>query len=229
MKRSVLGWAAIVTGVMLAAIATIGAHRTRPTTPTDAGIDPLASARATATSPTPGAPTPAPRATTPHSTGRAPTHSAAGLNATPERLVIPALHIDAAVHAVSVDETGALQVPDDPRAVGWWSDGAPVGSTAGHAVIDGHVDSATSGPGALFRLSSVQPGTEVSVTTSSGVVDYTVVGRRVFGKQSLPAAVFSRTGPPLLVLITCGGPFDKHTGHYADNIVVFAQPMKEFT
>jgi hypothetical protein len=36
-------------------------------------------------------------------------------------------------------------------------------------------------------------------------------------------AVFFRLGEPVLRLITCGGSFDRSTGHYRDNIIVFAE------
>jgi hypothetical protein len=34
--------------------------------------------------------------------------------------------------------------------------------------------------------------------------------------------VYGKAGYPSLRLITCGGPFDQATGHYVDNIVVYA-------
>jgi len=36
------------------------------------------------------------------------------------------------------------------------------------------------------------------------------------------ASVYGRAGYPSLRLITCGGPFDQATGHYVDNIIVYA-------
>jgi hypothetical protein len=54
---------------------------------------------------------------------------------------------------------------------------------------------------------------------------FTVTGRRVYVKhQGLSGDLFATTGPPRLVLITCGGPFDSTTRNYQDNIVVFATP-----
>jgi hypothetical protein len=41
---------------------------------------------------------------------------------------------------------------------------------------------------------------------------------------ALPPEVFAVGGPPRLVLITCGGAFDRRTRNYADNVVVFAEP-----
>jgi hypothetical protein len=65
----------------------------------------------------------------------------------------------------------------------------------------------------------------VSVMTDTGrALTYRVVGRRVYSKQSLPSEVFSTRGPPRLVLITCGGPFNTATHHYRDNVVVYAVP-----
>jgi hypothetical protein len=32
------------------------------------------------------------------------------------------------------------------------------------------------------------------------------------------------TGPPKLALVTCGGPFVSATGHYLDNVIVWATP-----
>jgi len=40
----------------------------------------------------------------------------------------------------------------------------------------------------------------------------------------LPADIFAQDGPARLVLISCGGPFDRTAGSYLDNIVVFAVP-----
>jgi hypothetical protein len=34
--------------------------------------------------------------------------------------------------------------------------------------------------------------------------------------------VLGPTGYPALRLVTCGGPFDYVTGHYVDNIIVYA-------
>jgi hypothetical protein len=93
-------------------------------------------------------------------------------------------------------------------------------------VIDGHVDSAARGLGALFALREARPGDEIQLTSAVEVATrYTVVGRRSYAKATLPVAeVFARGVGPRLVLITCGGPFNQATGHYADNIVVYAVP-----
>ena len=144
----------------------------------------------------------------------------------PRRLRLPRQHIDAAVQPVSVGAGGALDVPDDPRQLGWWTGSARPGAASGSVVLDGHVDSAERGLGALFRLREAQLGEEISVENASGTTTrYTVVARRSYAKTALPAAeIFAQDTRPRLVLITCGGRFDPATRHYADNVVVYAVP-----
>ena len=146
--------------------------------------------------------------------------------APPRRLRLPRQHVDAAVQPVSVDAGGALGVPDDPRQLGWWTGSARPGAASGTVVLDGHVDSAERGLGALFRLRAAQLGEEISVQNAAGTTTrYTVVARRSYAKTALPAAeIFAQDTRPRLVLITCGGRFDPATRHYADNVVVYAVP-----
>lgn len=143
----------------------------------------------------------------------------------PVQLELPALGVRAHVqHVVTTD--GVLGVPDNPADVGWWTGSAPAGSSTGSTVIDGHVDAAATGPGALFHLTDLAAGDRILVTTTTGlVVRYRVTGRRVFVKhQGLPADLFVTTGAARLVLITCGGPFDSATRSYQDNIVILGTP-----
>jgi hypothetical protein len=144
----------------------------------------------------------------------------------PVRLRLPRLHVDAAVLPVSVGPDALLGVPANPRQLGWWSGSARPGLASGSVVIDGHVDSATLGLGALFRLREARPGDEIVLENATGEsTRYTVVARRSYAKTSLPVAeVFATDVPSRLVLLTCGGAFDEATHHYADNIVVYALP-----
>ena len=94
-------------------------------------------------------------------------------------------------------------------------------------VIDGHVDMARQGPGALFELRDVRPGAAVIVQTAGGPEHWAVDGVRTYpkGTCSRRAVHLSGTGPRL-VIITCGGPFDGATHHYNDNVVVYASPAR---
>ena len=93
-------------------------------------------------------------------------------------------------------------------------------------MIDGHVDTASQGPGAFFRLGRMGVGDAVELTDADGSTHrYRVTAAARYPKDVLPAAeVFAQDGPERLVLVTCGGEFDEASRHYADNVVVFADP-----
>lgn len=144
----------------------------------------------------------------------------------PATVELPAAGIRAPVVPVDVQPDGLLAVPDPPQTVGWWRDGAAPGGPAGSAVLAGHVDSARSGIGAFAALWHASVGDPVVLTAADGsVLRYQVQARRSYRKQDLPAEVFDRGGPARLVLITCGGRFDRGTRHYTDNVVVYATPL----
>jgi len=146
--------------------------------------------------------------------------------AAPVRLVVPDVGIDAPVDPVGVTQDRVLQLPDDVDRVGWYRFGPLPGQPQGSAVLAGHVDSWDQGLGALGRLRSVEPGQRIAVTDVAGqTTRWRVLTRQLIVKQQLPLAeLFDRSGPPRLVLLTCGGPFDKRLRSYLDNLVVVAVP-----
>lgn len=150
---------------------------------------------------------------------------AAGL--TPARVQLPAASIDARVTPVAIDlAAGALGVPPDIRRTGWWRDGMTPGAAEGSILITGHVDSARGGAGAFYRLKDAKVGDRVRVTTRNGRgFVYRVTSIRSYPKHQLPAELYSRRGPRRLVLVTCGGAFDRTARRYRDNVVVTAVPL----
>ena len=64
----------------------------------------------------------------------------------------------------------------------------------------------------------------MKVTRRDGTVAiFEVTGVRRYPKTAFPTKlVYGNTKDAALRLITCGGAFDSSTGHYVDNIVVFA-------
>ena len=191
-----------------------GYHR-----PTDAGV-----ALSAVVEPTPARSSARPVGTHAAPTRPAEAHAPHARPAVPTRVGLPAISVDAPVVPVTV-HAGALDIPPDPKTLGWWSGGARAGSAHGSVVIVGHVDDWKAGRGALYRLEAVPMGSTVSVTTARGDVRYRIVGRRVYDKHALPTSVFARDGAPRLVLITCGGAFDTTTHHYTDNVVVYGVPI----
>lgn len=146
---------------------------------------------------------------------------------TPARIRSERLEIDAPVAPAAIDlRLGALAVPSHIAHTGWWLDGSTPGASAGTVLIAGHIDSASQGAGAFYRLRGAKRGDRIQVTTTGGrTFTYRVVSLRTVPKSALPADIYSRRGKPRLVLVTCGGPFNTATGHYRDNVVVTAVPV----
>jgi sortase (surface protein transpeptidase) len=142
--------------------------------------------------------------------------------APPARLAIPALGVEADVQRVTSTTTG-IEVPQVGRA-GWFDEGPRPGEP-GRAVIIGHLDSQT-GPGLFALLPGVKPGTDVSVTDDAGTAHhFKVVGKAQVPKATFPStAVYGAASRPVLVLITCGGPYSPETG-YRDNVIVYARSV----
>ena len=140
----------------------------------------------------------------------------------PARIRIPALGVDRRPVALRVLDDGSLQAPRRYPDVGWWKDGPRPGAK-GNAVVVGHVDSAT-GPAVFYGLASLQPGDPIAVTRrDASAVQFRVRTVQRFRLADFPAdRVYRRDGPPGLVLITCGGTYDRAAGRYLDNVVVFA-------
>jgi hypothetical protein len=145
---------------------------------------------------------------------------------TPTRVQVGSVSIDAPVSPVGIDVAhGVLGVSPDIHRTAWWADGAQPGDRTGAVLIAGHVDSATAGAGAFFRVRDARAGDRIELSTAGGrTFAYRVVSVRSYLKADLPTDVWSRKGPARLVLVTCGGPFDRKIGHYRDNIVLTAVP-----
>jgi sortase (surface protein transpeptidase) len=141
----------------------------------------------------------------------------------PKRVAIPAVGVAARVVRLGLNLDGTLEVPTDYSVAGWYRLGPKPGET-GAAVIVGHVDS-TAGPAVFYRLGEVVPGDLVRVASGNRpVLRFRIYAVREYSKAAFPTArVYGQTTTPELRLITCGGPFDDATGHYLDNVVVFAR------
>lgn len=146
----------------------------------------------------------------------------------PTRVAMAERRIDAPLVAVGLEPSGAMQLPADVREVGWYEPGVVPGA-GGTAVLAGHVDARTQGPGALFELRRSVPGELLEITHADGsTTTWRVTARTAYAKDELPIAdIFTRFGPSRLAVITCGGRFDAATGHYDDNVVVYAEPVAD--
>jgi hypothetical protein len=146
--------------------------------------------------------------------------------ARPVRVALSSVGIEAPVRPVGVAEDGQMQLPPDPRVMGWYRFGpAPGTASGGSVVIAGHLDSKRFGLGPLARLRDMEVGQPIEVALADGTTStYTVVAVQRFDRQGLPEELFSRQGPERLRVITCGGEYDPDAGGYQQNLVVTAAP-----
>jgi hypothetical protein len=144
----------------------------------------------------------------------------------PVSLALPAQDISLPVDPVGVAPDGQMEIPPRVERAGWYRFGPPPGGS-GTAVIAAHVDSvASAGLGPFARLEDAAAGDPVDVTLADGsTLRFVVTDVRRTAKTGIDwSTVFVRQGPPRLVLITCGGAFQRDVGHYADNVIVTAEP-----
>lgn len=212
-----------------AATAAMGGATTPAASPTATPIPEAA----TPTSPRPGPATPGtsgagtPTAATPVPTASAapPLPTAVPRAGLPVRVRIPKIRVDADVEYVGLAPDGAMDVPKDYDNTAWYQLGPRPGER-GNAAIAGHVDSKT-GPAVFWNLSKLRAGDEIVVVGDDGVERAFVV-RAVesFKRADAPLdRIFGPADASYLNLITCdpASTFNRATGEYAANIVVFAE------
>ena len=151
-----------------------------------------------------------------------PAAPAARSTATPVRVEIPAIGVSSGLEDLGRGAAGELDPPEDWDSAGWFADGIVPGQV-GPAVIAGHVDSPTRAA-VFFRLDELVAGDEIHVEMSDGSTrTFTVERSERAAKSAFPTSdVYGSAPTPQLRLITCDGTFDTATGHYTDNLIVFA-------
>ncbi len=148
----------------------------------------------------------------------------------PVTIRIPRLGVTAPVTDLGLRPDGTIEVPslDRPNLAGWWKEGATPGEE-GPSVILGHVDAR--GRAAVFnRLKDLREGDRVMVVRKDGrtatfavqrverVAKTAFPGERIYAEDLDYAA---------LRLVTCGGDFDRGTGHYVDNVIAYTRLVRD--
>ena len=234
-RRGPIGAAAVAVLLLVAGVAAIvvGIHGA------DGPPQPAAAAPPVSATPTPG-PAPATPSTRTPSAVRGATPTPRELKAPrppsapqpkigpflaasrPTVLDIPSIGVHATDFVdLRVASDGRLEVPGSTDEVGFYRDGPSPGQL-GTAILGAHVDS-KKGPGIFYRLGAVKAGDKVQITRADKSVTRFVVDKvQVFPKDRFPDEVYTGDFTRAEIrLITCGGIFDRDTGHYRDNVVVF--------
>jgi hypothetical protein len=179
--------------------------------------------RAVAPAEVAAAPTSAPPTTLPPVAPPAPVPVRVMAASVPVRIEIASLGVDSELVELGLEDDGTLEVPAGAFPAGWFS-GAPTPGELGPAVIVGHIDWVT-GPGVFFRLAELAVGAEIRVSRTDGsVAVFRTTGVARYPKDAFPSdLVYGDIDHAGLRLVSCGGEFDRSTGHYEDNVVAFAE------
>ncbi|GAA3135457.1 class F sortase [Streptosporangium carneum] len=142
----------------------------------------------------------------------------------PNKLAIPKIGLMAPLMALGVDAKKEIQTPplSRPNQAGWYKHG-PIPGAQGPSVVLGHVNTRR-GAAVFSRLKEIRRGDKIKVSRSDGTIaEFTVDGVEQVSKKAFPSKrVYGNTGEATLRLITCGGVYNRQTGHYTDNIIVYA-------
>jgi LPXTG-site transpeptidase (sortase) family protein len=141
----------------------------------------------------------------------------------PYTLLIPRIGVSAPVVPIQSNHERVLNPPQDPRVVGWWSDGAAPGEPRGSTVLVGHTVR-DKGGGVFDDIGDLNRGDAIEVEGSDSALTYRVRSIDVLGKDELAhhaEEIFARSGTGRLVIITC----DDWDGRmWRSNIVTIASP-----
>ena len=143
----------------------------------------------------------------------------------PVGLTIDGIDIsDAPIRDVGVEPNGEMEIPGATE-IGWyrWS---PSPGQEGSSVLAAHI--AFNGRDGVFRdLDDLDVGDRFTVRYDDGTErEFEVTEMAQYDKEELPFdRVFSKTGEPSVVLITCGGDFNRGLNSYEDNVVAYADPV----
>ena len=141
----------------------------------------------------------------------------------PTRIVIPSIHVDAALEEVAMTTDGLMDVPKNSLNAGWYTSGPRPGEI-GNAVIDGHVNGKYGTRAVFSDLHTIKPGNEILIRNhQGGLISFVVREIRTYDPGANTSAIFtSDDGKAHLNLITCEGVWDKTTKDYSKRLVIFA-------
>jgi len=156
----------------------------------------------------------------------------------PSAIIIPKIGAESNLIPLTIDENNELIPPpvDQPLLAGWYAGRDPAfdgdeyqPGENGPAVIAGHVDGIGPDgrkgfPGIFARLGELVPGDEILIDRKDeSRLRFVVSAVASFPKAAFPTEdVYLKTETPTLRLITCGGEFDRQSGHYVSNEIVWA-------
>ncbi len=147
---------------------------------------------------------------------------APALLASPLRLKIPKIEVNAVIEYVGLNTDGAMGVPKDPADVAWFNLGARPGEV-GSAVIAGHYGWRNNIPAVFDDLHKLRPGDTLVIEDDRGAsTTFVVRESRRYDPTADASEIFLQSdGIAHLNLVTCEGVWNVATDSYSRRLVVF--------
>lgn len=141
-------------------------------------------------------------------------------------ITIPALDVSAPVIS-EAPLGGSLTIPANVHQIGWDMQTSAPGSD-GVTLLVGHINWVGQGEGALGQIGQLVSGDQVVLNWAGYQSSWKVSAPpRLSPNTIVHRSLFTKSGPPTLALVTCGGAFSEtpQGGSYADNVIVLATPI----
>ncbi|MDQ3077150.1 MAG: class F sortase [bacterium] len=147
--------------------------------------------------------------------------------ARPQRLIIPAIRVNAPVVAMGVTPEGRMAVPDNFTHIGWYGLGTRPG-TIGSAVMGAHVDNGGRVSGVFKKLQYLKIGNVIySIDTNGATSTFKITSIKVYNYRTpVTNDVFLSNDKARLNLITCYGTWLPKENTYNKRLIVFAELVK---
>lgn len=139
-------------------------------------------------------------------------------------VAVPSLGMQSSLVATGAKD-GWLVLPDPPLAT-WYEKTSWPGAQAGNTLIASHVDYGHGEDAPFSQLHKIQKGAPILVRDFEGKLHtYKTTSIEVYERQGIPPNLFTTTGKPQLVLVTCSGPTigAGEASYYMYNLVVTAE------
>jgi sortase A len=142
----------------------------------------------------------------------------------PRLIELPTLGISGFIQRVGLDQNNAIATPGNVHMAGWYTGSATPGED-GVSIIDGHVHGRYE-PGIFEHLDQLKSGDPITIEYGNGDRHkFSVV--KVTSYPAAEAATHMFDALPSinqeLVLITCGGKFNRQNASYDQRVLVYAQ------
>jgi len=142
----------------------------------------------------------------------------------PKRISIPQLDIDGLIQLVSIDQYGRIAVPSNIYIAGWYVNSVRPGEK-GLSIVSGHRNGKTN-PGVFYNLEKLKKDDLVTIEYGDDSIrEFLVIDVIQIVTENAQEVMYERLEgvDKQLVLVTCGGEYDKEMKTYIDRVIVRAR------